>query len=143
MINCIIVDSGMCSGFFVGGGGGYFGGDRGGCDVFCFDCNVFFILKEGEDMFVIMVFDRIVGFIIGCGGEMICDFQECSGCYINIVLENKSVNGFCFVNFIGILVVIKNVKEFILEIVDSDSCNMVIGGNVCVFWNDGGYGGGG
>lgn len=81
-----------------------------------------------------MVFDCIVGLIIGCGGEIIRDLQECFGCYINIVGELKSVNGFRFVNFIGICEVVMCVKDVIMEIVDSDSRGEVIGFRVGGGW---------
>ncbi|EAA29695.1 hypothetical protein GE21DRAFT_3691 [Neurospora crassa] len=80
-------------------------------------------LKEGEDSLQIMVPDRTVGLIIGRGGETIRDLQERSGCHINIVGENKSVNGLRPVNLIGTPAAAKTAKELILEIVDSDSRN--------------------
>ncbi|KAK0634281.1 hypothetical protein B0T17DRAFT_482823 [Bombardia bombarda] len=117
MINRIIRDSGMRS----GGGGS----DRGGgvreparpapvAPV---------VLKEGEDSLQIMVPDRTVGLIIGRGGETIRDLQERSGCHINIVGENKSINGLRPVNLIGSPAAARHAKELILEIVDSDSRN--------------------
>jgi far upstream element-binding protein len=79
--------------------------------------------KEGEDSLQIMVPDRTVGLIIGRGGETIRDLQERSGCHINIVSENKSVNGLRPVNLIGTPAAARHAKELILEIVDSDSRN--------------------
>lgn len=79
--------------------------------------------KEGEDSLQIMVPDRTVGLIIGRGGETIRDLQERSGCHINIVGENKSVNGLRPVNLIGSPAAARHAKELILEIVDSDSRN--------------------
>ncbi|CAJ2510722.1 Uu.00g063470.m01.CDS01 [Anthostomella pinea] len=80
-------------------------------------------LKEGEDCMQIMVPDRTVGLIIGRGGETIRDLQERSGCHINIVGESKSVNGLRPVNLIGPVNAAAQAKEFILEIVESDSRN--------------------
>lgn len=79
------------------------------------------VLREGEDHLQIMVPDRTVGLIIGRGGETIRDLQERSGCHINIVGESKSVNGLRPVNLIGSLEASTRAKDFILEIVDSDS----------------------
>ena len=90
-------------------------------------------LKDGEDSLQIMVPDRTVGLIIGRGGETIRDLQERSGCHINIVGENKSINGLRPVNLIGSPAAARHAKELILEIVDSDSRN----------GNQGGGGGGG
>ncbi|KAK4667586.1 hypothetical protein QC763_311410 [Podospora pseudopauciseta] len=143
MINRIIADSGMRSGPPGGGGGGHLGGDRGGRDAPRPDRNAPPIPKEGEDTLVIMVPDRTVGLIIGRGGETIRDLQERSGCHINIVSENKSVNGLRPVNLIGTPAATKSAKELILEIVDSDSRNTATGGNARAPRNDGGYGGGG
>ncbi|KAI0483968.1 hypothetical protein GGR56DRAFT_611708 [Xylariaceae sp. FL0804] len=78
-------------------------------------------LREGEDCMQIMVPDRTVGLIIGRGGETIRDLQERSGCHINIVGESKSVNGLRPVNLIGPQAAAAQAKEFILEIVESDS----------------------
>ncbi|KAJ6788497.1 hypothetical protein PWT90_09679 [Aphanocladium album] len=78
-------------------------------------------LRDGEDHMQIMVPDRTVGLIIGRGGETIRDLQERSGCHINIVHESKSVNGLRPVNLIGTPVATARAKDFILEIVDSDS----------------------
>ncbi|KAK4210553.1 hypothetical protein QBC37DRAFT_292225 [Rhypophila decipiens] len=79
--------------------------------------------KEGEDSTQIMVPDRTVGLIIGRGGETIRDLQERSGCHINIVGENKSVDGLRPVNLIGTEAAARHAKELIYEIVDSDSRN--------------------
>jgi len=78
-------------------------------------------LREGEDHMQIMVPDRTVGLIIGRGGETIRDLQERSGCHINIVGESKSVNGLRPVNLIGTREAAARAKDFIMEIVDSDS----------------------
>lgn len=78
-------------------------------------------LRDGEDHMQIMVPDRTVGLIIGRGGETIRDLQERSGCHINIVGENKSVNGLRPVNLIGTQEAAAKAKDFIMEIVDSDS----------------------
>lgn len=77
-------------------------------------------LREGENSTQIMVPDRTVGLIIGRGGETIRDLQERSGCHVNIVGENKSVNGLRPVNLIGSEQATAMAKELILEIVDSD-----------------------
>ncbi|KAH6622531.1 hypothetical protein F5144DRAFT_332815 [Chaetomium tenue] len=117
MINHIIQDSGMRSGNPQSGGdrGGREGGGRGPAPPP--------VPKEGEDSLQIMVPDRTVGLIIGRGGETIRDLQERSGCHINIVSENKSVNGLRPVNLIGAPAAARHAKELILEIVDSDSRN--------------------
>ncbi|KAK1772852.1 hypothetical protein QBC33DRAFT_31687 [Phialemonium atrogriseum] len=94
-------------------------------------------VKEDEDCLQIMVPDRTVGLIIGRGGETIRDLQERSGCHINIVGENKSVNGLRPVNLIGPQPAAMHAKDLILEIVDSDSRNANQGGG------GGGSGGGG
>ncbi|UKZ82217.1 hypothetical protein TrVFT333_010002 [Trichoderma virens FT-333] len=78
-------------------------------------------LRDGEDHMQIMVPDRTVGLIIGRGGETIRDLQERSGCHINIVGESKSVNGLRPVNLIGSREAAARAKDFIMEIVDSDS----------------------
>ncbi|KAF4121636.1 far upstream element-binding protein [Geosmithia morbida] len=78
-------------------------------------------LREGEDHTQIMVPDRTVGLIIGRGGETIRDLQERSGCHINIVGESKSVNGLRPVNLIGTHEAAAKAKDFIMEIVESDS----------------------
>ncbi|PHH65439.1 hypothetical protein CDD81_2543 [Ophiocordyceps australis] len=78
-------------------------------------------LRDGEDHIQIMVPDRTVGLIIGRGGETIRDLQERSGCHINIVGESKSVNGLRPVNLIGTVEATSRAKDFIMEIVDSDT----------------------
>ncbi len=78
-------------------------------------------LREGENSVQIMVPDRTVGLIIGRGGETIRDLQERSGCHVNIVSENKSVNGLRPVNLIGSQQAATRAKELILEIVESDT----------------------
>jgi far upstream element-binding protein len=69
----------------------------------------------------IMVPDRTVGLIIGRGGETIRDLQERSGCHVNIVGEQKSVNGLRPVNLIGSRESAARAKDLIMEIVESDS----------------------
>lgn len=86
-------------------------------------------LKDGEDCVQIMVPDRTVGLIIGRGGETIRDLQERSGCHVNIVGEQKSVNGLRPVNLIGPYAATAQAKEMIMEIVDSDSRNANGGGS--------------
>jgi far upstream element-binding protein len=81
-------------------------------------------LREGEQSSQIMVPDRTVGLIIGRGGETIRDLQEQSGCHVNIVGENKSVNGLRPVNLIGSPAAAARAKELIMEIVDSDTKQM-------------------
>lgn len=81
-------------------------------------------LREGEQSSQIMVPDRTVGLIIGRGGETIRDLQERSGCHVNIVGENKSVNGLRPVNLIGSPSAAARAKELIMEIVDSDTKTM-------------------
>lgn len=81
-------------------------------------------LREGEQSSQIMVPDRTVGLIIGRGGETIRDLQERSGCHVNIVGENKSVNGLRPVNLIGNPTAAAKAKELIMEIVDSDTKTM-------------------
>ncbi|KAI9739480.1 MAG: hypothetical protein M1818_005168 [Claussenomyces sp. TS43310] len=78
-------------------------------------------LRDGEDSMQIMVPDRTVGLIIGRGGETIRDLQERSGCHVNIVGEQKSVNGLRPVNLIGSREAAAKAKDFIMEIVESDS----------------------
>ncbi|KAI0121411.1 hypothetical protein F4776DRAFT_655572 [Hypoxylon sp. NC0597] len=80
-------------------------------------------LREGEDHMQIMVPDRTVGLIIGRGGETIRDLQERSGCHINIVGEDQSVDGLRPVNLIGPTAATAQAKDLILEIVASDSRN--------------------
>ncbi|KAF1852202.1 uncharacterized protein K460DRAFT_352028 [Cucurbitaria berberidis CBS 394.84] len=81
-------------------------------------------LREGEQSSQIMVPDRTVGLIIGRGGETIRDLQERSGCHVNIVGENKSVNGLRPVNLIGSPTAAAHARELIMEIVDSDTKQM-------------------
>ncbi|KAK3112151.1 hypothetical protein LTR53_011875 [Teratosphaeriaceae sp. CCFEE 6253] len=78
-------------------------------------------LREGEYSTQIMVPDKTVGLIIGRGGETIKHLQERSGCHVNIVGENKSLNGLRPVNLIGNERDTATAKELILEIVESDS----------------------
>lgn len=77
------------------------------------------VTQEGDSLQV-MVPDRTVGLIIGRGGETIRDLQERSGCHVNIVGENKSVNGFRPVNLIGSAASQRHAKDLIFEIVESD-----------------------
>lgn len=70
-----------------------------------------------------MVPDRTVGLIIGRGGETIRDLQERSACHVNIVGENKSVNGLRPVNLIGSAQSQQRAKDLIMEIVESDTRN--------------------
>ncbi|PGH27247.1 hypothetical protein AJ80_00957 [Polytolypa hystricis UAMH7299] len=69
----------------------------------------------------IMVPDRTVGLIIGRHGETIRDLQERSGCHVNIVSEAKSINGLRPVNLVGSPEATAKAKDFILEIVESDT----------------------
>lgn len=78
-------------------------------------------LREGEKSIQIMVPDRTVGLIIGRGGETIRDLQERSGCHVNIVGENKSINGLRPVNLIGTREAAARAKDLIMEVVDSDT----------------------
>lgn len=78
-------------------------------------------LRDGEDSMQIMVPDKTVGLIIGRGGETIRDLQERSGCHVNIVGEQKSVNGLRPVNLIGSREAAARAKDLIMEIVESDS----------------------
>ncbi|RKF56964.1 Far upstream element-binding protein 3 [Erysiphe neolycopersici] len=80
-------------------------------------------LRDGEDSMQIMVPDKTVGLIIGRGGETIRDLQERSGCHVNIVGEQKSVNGLRPVNLIGSREAADRAKDLIMEIVESDSKN--------------------
>ena len=82
-------------------------------------------LRAGEDASQIMVPNRTVGLIIGRGGETIRDLQERSQCHVNIVGEDKSINGLRPVNLIGTPQAAAYAKELIMEIVDSDTKNMV------------------
>lgn len=77
------------------------------------------VTQEGDSL-QIMVPDRTVGLIIGRGGETIRDLQERSGCHVNIVGENKSVNGYRPVNLIGSASSQRHAKDLIFEIVESD-----------------------
>ena len=96
--------------------------------------------KDSDDSQQIMVPDRTVGLIIGRGGETIRDLQERSGCHINIVGENKSIDGLRPVNLIGTQAAAQLAKNLILEIVESDNRN---GGNAGGRAAGGGGGGGG
>ena len=81
-------------------------------------------LRAGEDATQIMVPNRTVGLIIGRGGETIRDLQERSQCHVNIVGEEKSVNGLRPVNLIGTPQAAKMAKDLIMEIVSSDTKSM-------------------
>ncbi|KAI4149306.1 MAG: hypothetical protein LQ340_004703 [Diploschistes diacapsis] len=85
-------------------------------------------LRSGEDSTQMMVPNRTVGLIIGRGGETIRDLQERSGCHVNIVGEDKSINGLRPVNLIGTKEAAAVAKELILEIVDSDNKSAAQGG---------------
>ncbi|KAF2089816.1 hypothetical protein K490DRAFT_71557 [Saccharata proteae CBS 121410] len=98
-------------------------------------------LREGENSVQIMVPDRTVGLIIGRQGETIRDLQERSGCHVNIVGENKSINGLRPVNLIGSREAASKAKELILEIVESDT--RPSGPQPKEFGRGGGGGGGG
>lgn len=78
-------------------------------------------LRPGEDTSQIMVPNRTVGLIIGRGGETIRDLQERSTCHVNIVGEEKSVNGLRPVNLIGTPQAAAMAKDLIMEIVESDT----------------------
>ena len=82
--------------------------------------------RENDEGIQVMVPDRTVGLIIGRGGETIRDLQERSGCHVNIVGENKSVNGFRPVNLIGSSQSQQRAKDLIMEIVDSDTRNAAL-----------------
>ncbi|KAI9875817.1 MAG: hypothetical protein M1830_007950 [Pleopsidium flavum] len=103
-------------------------------------------LRDGEDATQIMVPDRTVGLIIGRGGETIRDLQERSGCHVNIVGEQKSVNGLRPVNLIGTPQAAAMAKDLIMEIVDSDTKSLANQGLQApprdVSREYGGYGGG-
>ncbi|KEF57628.1 uncharacterized protein A1O9_05546 [Exophiala aquamarina CBS 119918] len=75
--------------------------------------------KEGDSL-QLLVPDRTVGLIIGRGGETIRDLQDRSGCHVNIVGENKSINGMRPVNLIGSPSAQQYARDLILEIVESD-----------------------
>ena len=100
-------------------------------------------LRDGEDSMQIMVPDRTVGLIIGRGGETIRDLQERSGCHVNIVGEQKSVNGLRPVNLIGSQQSAAMAKELIMEIVDSDTKSLANQGPPQRDFAGGGGGGGG
>lgn len=88
-------------------------------------------LRAGEDATQIMVPNRTVGLIIGRGGETIRDLQERSQCHVNIVGEEKSINGLRPVNLIGTPQAAAMAKELIMEIVESDTKSLANqGGNV-------------
>jgi len=123
MINRIIQDSGMRTGRGPPDMGGQGQGQGHGGREARGPPPPTAVAKEGEDSLQIMVPDRTVGLIIGRGGETIRDLQERSGCHINIVSENKSVNGLRPVNLVGPPQATRHAKELILEIVDSDSRN--------------------
>lgn len=78
-------------------------------------------LRDNEEAMKIMVPNRTVGLIIGRGGETIRDLQERSACHVNIVGEEKSVNGLRPVNLIGTPSAAAMAKELIMEIVESDT----------------------
>lgn len=81
-------------------------------------------LRAGEDATQIMVPNRTVGLIIGRGGETIRDLQERSQCHVNIVGEEKSINGLRPVNLIGTPQAADKAKALIMEIVESDTKNL-------------------
>lgn len=85
-------------------------------------------LRAGEDATQIMVPNRTVGLIIGRGGETIRDLQERSQCHVNIVGEEKSINGLRPVNLIGTPQAAAMAKDLIMEIVDSDNKSMATQG---------------
>lgn len=80
-------------------------------------------LRDGGESIQIMVPDRTVGLVIGRGGETIRDLQDRSKCHVNIVGENKSINGFRPVNLLGTREAAAKAKELIMEIVESDTRN--------------------
>lgn len=75
--------------------------------------------KDGNSL-QILVPDRTVGLIIGRGGETIRDLQDRSGCHVNIVAENQSINGQRPVNLIGSTASQQHARDLIMEIVESD-----------------------
>ena len=81
-------------------------------------------LRVGEDSITIKVPNRTVGLIIGKGGETIRDLQERSHCHVNIVGEEKSEGSLRPVNLIGTPEAAKMAKEFIMDIVDTDTKNI-------------------
>lgn len=85
-------------------------------------------LRPGEDTSQIMVPNRTVGLIIGRGGETIRDLQERSTCHVNIVGEEKSVNGLRPVNLIGTPQAAAMAKDLIMEIVESDTKSLAAKG---------------
>jgi far upstream element-binding protein len=120
-INRIIDDSGM-AGNPSNVGGARMGGDRPSREPPSASRSSHQpALRDGEDSMQIMVPDRTVGLIIGRGGETIRDLQERSGCHVNIVGEQKSVNGLRPVNLIGSREAAAHAKDLIMEIVESDS----------------------
>ncbi|EHK98287.1 putative Far upstream element-binding protein 2 [Glarea lozoyensis 74030] len=120
-INRIIDDSGM-AGNPSNVGGARIGGDRNSREPPSANRSSHQpALRDGEDSMQIMVPDRTVGLIIGRGGETIRDLQERSGCHVNIVGEQKSVNGLRPVNLIGSREAAAHAKDLIMEIVESDS----------------------
>ena len=78
-------------------------------------------VQEDENSMRIMVPNRTVGLIIGRGGETIKDLQERSGCHVNILAEEETVNGLRPVNLIGPHQAQMVAKNMILEVVDSDN----------------------
>ena len=87
-------------------------------------------LRGEEEAMRIMVPNRTVGLIIGRGGETIRDLQERSACHVNIVGEEKSINGLRPVNLIGTPSAAAMAKELIMEIVESDTKSLANQGGV-------------
>ena len=77
--------------------------------------------QPGEDTTQILVPNRTVGLIIGRGGETIRDIQEKSGCHVNIVGEERSVNGKRPVNLIGSPSATAYATRLIEQVVMSDT----------------------
>lgn len=77
--------------------------------------------RLSEDTTQMMVPNRTVGLIIGKGGETIRDLQLRSGCHVNILGEEKTVNGFRPVNLIGNQESAVRAKDLIMQIVESDA----------------------
>ena len=77
--------------------------------------------RPGEDTTQILVPNRTVGLIIGRGGETIRDIQEKSGCHVNIVGEERSVNGQRPVNLIGSPSATAHATSLIDQVVMSDT----------------------
>ena len=77
--------------------------------------------RLSEDTTQMMVPNRTVGLIIGKGGETIRDLQLRSGCHVNILGEDKTVNGYRPVNLIGNQESAVRAKDLIMQIVDSDA----------------------